>query len=83
MIQEMVQSELAGVIFTSDPVTGDFCTKMTLKKDLTLGETGRVTITSNWGLGESVVSGHVDPDTLVISSDTCQVINDHNIGLQN
>ena len=27
VIQEMVQSELAGVIFTSDPVTGDFCTK--------------------------------------------------------
>ena len=35
VIQEMVQSELAGVIFTSDPVTGVFFVqKMTLKEDL-------------------------------------------------
>ena len=33
-----------------------------------------MTITSNWGLGESVVSGHADPDTLVVSADTCEVV---------
>ena len=59
VVQEMVTSAVAGVIFTADPVTG---------------EGGRVTITANWGLGETVVSGIVDPDTLVLDSETGDVI---------
>ena len=59
VMQEMVTSAVAGVIFTADPVTG---------------EGGRVTITANWGLGETVVSGMADPDTIVIDSETGEVI---------
>ena len=58
-MQEMVTSAVAGVIFTADPVTG---------------EGGLVTITANWGLGETVVSGMADPDTLVVNSETGDVI---------
>ena len=32
-----------------------------------------MTITANWGLGETVVSGHVEPDTVVVSADTGMV----------
>ena len=59
MVEEMVTSAVAGVIFTADPVTG---------------EGGRGTITANWGLGETVVSGIADPDTLVVDSETGDVI---------
>ena len=38
------------------------------------GEDGRVTITANWGLGETVVSGNVEPDTVIVSADTNTVI---------
>ena len=59
VVQEMVTSAVAGVIFTADPVTG---------------EAGTVTITANWGLGETVVSGTAEPDTLVLNSDTGDII---------
>ena len=32
-----------------------------------------MTITANWGLGETVVSGHVEPDTVIVSADTGMV----------
>ena len=76
MIQEMVKSKVAGVIFTADPVSGNIAiaNEHQMINSIIVGEAGRVTITSNWGLGESVVSGQVDPDTLVVSADTCQVV---------
>ena len=75
----MVTSALAGVIFTADPVTGNklwiwvkiFKKKYFLHK---LGEDGRVTITANWGLGETVVSGQVEPDTIIVDADQMLVI---------
>ena len=51
VIQAMVDADYAGVLFTTDPVTGDD-TKMILNAAL--------------GLGESVVSGRVTPDTIVV-----------------
>ena len=51
VIQEMVDADIAGVLFTTDPVTGDE-TKMVLN--------------AAHGLGESVVSGQVTPDTIVV-----------------
>ncbi|XP_071084332.1 rifampicin phosphotransferase-like [Haliotis cracherodii] len=48
VIQEMVQSEVSGVLFTADPVSGS---------------TSSFTLNANFGLGESVVSGKADPDT--------------------
>ena len=53
VLQEMVSPTKAGVIFTADPVTG---------------EPGRLTITANWGLGETVVSGVAEPDTVVVTN---------------
>lgn len=51
VIQEMIECDKAGVLFTSDPINGD---------------ERRMVITANYGLGESVVSGAADPDTIVI-----------------
>ena len=51
VIQEMVDSEVAGVLFTSNPVDGD--------------ET-KLVINASYGLGEAVVSGKVTPDTIMV-----------------
>ena len=37
-------------------------------QDPVTGETGRLTITANWGLGETVVSGVAEPDTVLVTS---------------
>jgi len=46
-VQKMVNAKSAGVMFTLDPTTGD---------------PSRIVIEANWGLGEAVVSGSVNPD---------------------
>ncbi|MBJ6763523.1 phosphoenolpyruvate synthase [Myxococcaceae bacterium JPH2] len=51
VVQKMVASEKSGVMFTLDPTSGD---------------TGRVVIETAWGLGETVVSGQVEPDRIVL-----------------
>ncbi|GIX77143.1 uncharacterized phosphotransferase YvkC [Caerostris darwini] len=51
VIQEMVACEVSGVLFTFDPVTNN---------------PSMITITANYGLGETVVSGTVEPDTFVL-----------------
>jgi len=53
VVQRMVRSDISGVMFTSDPVTG---------KD-------NVIIEASWGLGESIVSGLVTPDSYTVSYD--------------
>ncbi|EZA62576.1 Putative phosphoenolpyruvate synthase [Ooceraea biroi] len=50
-IQRMVDADAAGVMFTRHPMTGD---------------PSSILITSNYGLGETVVSGTVEPDTLTV-----------------
>jgi pyruvate,water dikinase len=50
-VQKMVNSRAAGVMFTINPVTGN--------RD-------EIVIESNFGLGETVVSGAVNPDDFVI-----------------
>jgi phosphoenolpyruvate synthase/pyruvate phosphate dikinase len=50
-VQKMVHSEVAGVLFTANPITGS--------RD-------EIVIESNWGLGESVVSGKSMNDFYVI-----------------
>jgi pyruvate,water dikinase len=52
VVQRMVDSESAGVLFTVDPSTG--------RRD-------RMVIEAAFGLGEVVVSGQVEPDTYVVS----------------
>ncbi|MEW9548115.1 PEP/pyruvate-binding domain-containing protein [Nonomuraea sp. NPDC050783] len=51
VVQELVDADAAGILFTADPVTG------------ALDET---VINASWGLGEAVVGGLVTPDTLVL-----------------
>ncbi len=58
-VQEMVNSKVAGVIFTINPVTG--------KLD-------HVVIEANWGLGESIVSGSVIPDSYIVDKNTLKII---------
>ncbi len=58
-IQKMVNSKVAGVIFTINPVTGD---------------SSQIVIEGNYGLGEAVVSGAVTPDDFVVDKRTLQVI---------
>ncbi|MEM3404315.1 MAG: phosphoenolpyruvate synthase [Nitrososphaeria archaeon] len=58
-IQKMVNSKAAGVMFTVNPVTGD--------KNV-------VVIEGAWGVGESVVQGHVDPDRFVVEKGTYKIV---------
>ena len=57
VVQKMVKSDISGVMFTADPVTGE----------------DRVIIEASWGLGESIVSGLVTPDSYVLAKDTLEV----------
>jgi len=50
-VQKMVNSKAAGVMFTLNPTNGDV---------------SKVVIEGNWGLGETVVSGSVNPDKFVV-----------------
>ncbi|HTY15213.1 MAG TPA: phosphoenolpyruvate synthase [Methanoregulaceae archaeon] len=58
VVQQLVNSEKAGVMFTTHPVTGE---------PLTI-------IEGSWGLGESVVSGSVSPDKYVFDQRTGKVV---------
>ncbi|MEU8251188.1 PEP/pyruvate-binding domain-containing protein [Nonomuraea sp. NPDC048916] len=53
VVQELVDADAAGVMFTADPVSG--------ARD-------RTVINASWGLGEAVVGGQVTPDTIVVSA---------------
>ena len=58
IVQLMVDSEVAGVLFTANPITKN---------------TGEIVIESNWGLGESVVSGKSMNDFFVLDKETFAV----------
>ncbi|OUC88547.1 PEP/pyruvate-binding domain-containing protein, partial [Streptosporangium minutum] len=58
VIQEMVQSEVAGVMFTANPVTG---------------RRHEAVIDASPGLGEAVVSGAVNPDHFVVDTATGRI----------
>ncbi|WP_329425347.1 PEP-utilizing enzyme [Streptosporangium sp. NBC_01495] len=58
VIQEMVQSEVAGVMFTANPVTG---------------RRREAVIDASLGLGEAVVSGAVNPDHFVVDTATGEI----------
>jgi pyruvate,water dikinase len=57
-VQKMVNSRCAGVMFTINPVSGD--------RD-------EIVIEGNFGLGETVVSGAVNPDDFIIDKNTMQI----------
>jgi rifampicin phosphotransferase len=53
VVQQMIESQVAGVLFTADPVTG---------------HRGHTVIDASPGLGEAVVSGAVNPDHVVVDT---------------
>jgi len=64
VVQRMVDSECAGVMFTVDPSTGD---------------TSRIVIEGAFGLGEVVVGGQVEVDTYVVAKEGPTIV-DRRIG---
>ena len=58
VVQKMVNSRAAGVMFTINPVTGD---------------RAEIVIEGNYGLGETVVSGAVNPDDFVVNKETLKI----------
>jgi len=57
-VQKMVQSDAAGVMFTLEPVTSD---------------RSKIAIEAVLGLGETIVSGDVTPDTYIVSKDGLKI----------
>ena len=57
-VQKMVHSRAAGVMFTINPVTGN---------------PDEIVIEGNYGLGETVVSGVVNPDDFVVDKKTMRI----------
>lgn len=58
-VLKMVNARTAGVLFTADPNTGD---------------TSRMIIEANWGLGESVVGGEAMPDVYILEKGSLKII---------
>ncbi|MFE4228697.1 PEP/pyruvate-binding domain-containing protein [Arthrobacter sp. NPDC056886] len=59
VVQQMVEAEAAGVMFTANPANG--------RRD-------QIVISAAWGLGESVVSGTVTTDDVVVEAATGWVL---------
>ncbi|VVC00954.1 putative phosphoenolpyruvate synthase [uncultured archaeon] len=59
VVQQMVQSEKAGVMFTVDPMSQD---------------RSKIAIEGAYGLGEIVVSGSVTPDRYVVDKNSLQIV---------
>lgn len=60
VVQKMVTSEISGIMFTADPVSG---------------HRGIISIDASYGLGEALVSGIVSPDMYKVSKRTLKVDN--------
>jgi pyruvate,water dikinase len=58
VVQELIASQVSGVGFSLNPVTNNY---------------DEVVLTSNWGLGETVVGGLVSPDSLTVDKLTLKV----------
>src|ERR671932_469428 len=54
VVQSMIDSEVSGVLFTADPVTGNRT---------------HTVVNASWGLGEAIVGGVVSPDGWVLDQD--------------
>ena len=59
VVQKLVPAEVAGILFTVDPLHG--------KRD-------QVQISAAWGLGDAVVGGRVTPDDFTVEKETGRVL---------
>ncbi len=55
-VMKMVNARCAGVCLTVLP---------------TVGDTSKIVVEGNWGLGESVVSGEITPDQFIVDKESC------------
>jgi phosphohistidine swiveling domain-containing protein len=62
VVQRMVEAEVAGVLFTANPVTG---------------KRRQAVIDANPGLGEAVVSGLTNPDHFVVNTASGEIVERH------
>ncbi len=62
VVQRMVEPEVAGVLFTANPLTG---------------HRRQAVIDASPGLGEAVVSGAVNPDHFVVNTVSCEILERH------
>jgi pyruvate,water dikinase len=58
-VQEMVDAEVSGVLFTCNPVSGD---------------PSMVAVNASWGLGIAVVGGETTPDDYLVSKVTGEIV---------
>lgn len=58
VVQEMVNAEFAGILFTANPING--------RRD-------EMVINASWGLGEAIVGGLVSPDAILANKATGKV----------
>jgi len=59
VVQQMIHSDVGGVLFTGDPVSG---------------QPGRLVVEACWGLGEGLVAGRVTSDFFLLDDQTYEVI---------
>ncbi len=62
VVQRMVQAEVSGVVFTTDPITQDK-TKMSVE--------------AVYGLGDVIASGEITPDTYVLNKKDLSIVEKH------
>jgi len=58
IVQERIDPTRAGVMFTTHPMSPD----------------DNILIEGNWGFGDSVVSGNVDPDRFIVDRETMEIV---------
>jgi phosphohistidine swiveling domain-containing protein len=58
VVQDMIESEVSGVAFTANPLTG---------------ATGEIVIEASWGMGAALVDGRVTPDRYIVARAGFQV----------
>lgn len=59
VVMQLVQSEVSGVAFTVNPLTGD---------------RNQIMINASWGLGEAIVSGRVTPDQFLLDKASLAIV---------
>jgi rifampicin phosphotransferase len=59
VVQELIDADASGVVFTADPVTGDDT---------------MIEINAAWGLGEAVVGGQVTADTITVERSSGRIM---------
>lgn len=59
LVQQLIPADSSAVVFSANPVTGNL---------------DEIIINASWGLGESLVSGAVTPDTWIVRKDDLPVV---------